>query len=337
MTAIRHKPRQRTKSAEKKRKDDTRKKRERALPRLVLLQTFCEVVSHGGVTAAAKKLHMTQGAVSARIAELEQALNLNEPLIDRDPTTRRHHFRLTATGQRLYPEATRLLDSWQRTLRELGTPAPPPTLRIGAIESVLHSWLIDWLAVVQRDSPTATLELTIETTDELLRLLRRGMLDVVFAAKEGEGDAGRHRALHAMPMAFVGSRKHHTRSHYSLQQITAEGYGLVTFQRGSIPYVRILEQIRAKGLGRRRVHSVSSISAMQRLVASGFGVATLPRGLSELTGATASLRSLNCDEALAPLPIHASWSPEQGSDLIDRIVDSATACAADWAKRAELG
>src|ERR1700730_10243591 len=107
---------------------------------LSFIEAFYWVATLKSVSRAAKRLHITQSAMSARIAVLEQEMGM--PLIDR----RDRHFRLTLPGQRVVRGAQRLLELWRSARTSLGSGAErPAAMRIGTIESVLPSWLIPWL------------------------------------------------------------------------------------------------------------------------------------------------------------------------------------------------
>ena len=104
------------------------------------VESFYWVVMLRSVTRAAEKLHLTQSAMSSRIATLEQELGV--PLLDR----RDKQFRITPAGQRFFGHAERLLALQREILAEMGTPAIQPVLlKVGAFESASHSWLMDWV------------------------------------------------------------------------------------------------------------------------------------------------------------------------------------------------
>jgi DNA-binding transcriptional LysR family regulator len=141
--------------------------------------------------------------MSSRIAALEDELGVL--LLDR----RDKQVRLTAAGGRFLVMSERLL-SLQREIRdEMGRSAESGlSLRIGAIESVLHSWLIDWVREMRAAQPGLELELTVETTPVLVDQMRRGRLDLALAALPAPGEGLRQQALPPMPMCFVGQRRH---------------------------------------------------------------------------------------------------------------------------------
>src|SRR5687768_18566213 len=79
------------------------------------LRAFCAVAETRNFTAAAKRLHTTQSALSANIKELERGLGIS--LIDRN--TRR--FALTAAGEEFLPAALRILADLHTSITNLTT------------------------------------------------------------------------------------------------------------------------------------------------------------------------------------------------------------------------
>jgi len=285
---------------------------------LRFVEAFHWAVSLKSVTRAAEKLHITQSALSSRISALEEELGV--VLVDR----RDKQFRLTIAGQRFHVLAIRLLDVQRQLKEEMGNHASRPVaLRIGAIESVVHSWLTGWLQQMRRTHPDFALELTVETSPVLVDQVRRGAQDLVFAAIPATDASVRTRPLPPMPMVFVGHAEQHTKPRYSLLDLSC--IELLTFQRGSQPHQALLELFQRHGAPLPRVHAISSISAMVQLVEGGFGIATLPESAALQLARRAPLRCLLADATLAPLPIHASYREDPTSSLTESVLDSAQA------------
>jgi DNA-binding transcriptional LysR family regulator len=291
---------------------------------LRFVEAFYWVATLKSVTRAAEKLSLTQSAMSSRIAALEEELGVM--LLDR----RDRQFRLTIAGMRFLVHAQRMLELQREAKAEMGSGTEPATpLRLGAIESVLHSWLIPWLEALRLQRPALALELTVETTPMLLEQMRRGTLDLAFAALPAAGEGVRTRPLPPMEMVFVGNARLHRRARCTLEELA--GLDLLTFQRGSQPHVALLDLFRHAKLEPKRVHAVSSISAMTQLVEGGFGVATLPRRAAERLLAHRELRLLLTDPPLPPLPVFASYRSDAASHAVDEIVRSALAFIAGTA------
>jgi DNA-binding transcriptional LysR family regulator len=290
---------------------------------LRFVEAFYWVATLQSVSRAAEKLYITQSAMSARIAALEQ--ELGTVLLDR----RDKQFRLTFAGQRFLKHAARLLELQREIKREMGGEVPPEVqMRIGAIESVLHSWLIPWVEQLRTEYPALELELSVETTPVLIELVRRGALDIVFTASPANAEGVRSRSLPPMEMCFLGNAKVHRRRLWRISDFADTD--LMTFQRGSVPHVALVDQLKAAGVQPRKVHAISSISAMVQLVQGGFGVATLPLAAARRLPDTAGLKVLRCEQPLPALPIHANWRVDPSSGTAEQVLKSALAFAAQF-------
>ncbi len=267
---------------------------------LRFVEAFVWVARLKSITRGAEKLCLTQSAVSNRVAALEQELGIT--LLDR----RERSFKLTPTGTRFLQYAERLLALQREIKTELGSPEQLPlSLRIGGIETALHTWLIPMIDLLKKSNPQLELQLTIETTPVLVEQLRRGSLDLAFAALPALGDQIGNEVLAPLEMVFVGPENMAAQGPLAVDELLA--HDLMTFQRGSAPHVALLDLLRSLGSAGNRVHTVSSISAMVRLVESGFGIATLPRAAVEQMLPRSRIAILRFDCALAPLPMVASY------------------------------
>ena len=289
---------------------------------LRFVEAFYWVATLKSVSRAAEKLSITQSAMSSRVAGLEE--ELGAMLLDR----RDKQFRLTVAGTRFLHYAEKLLALQRELKEEMGSASlghAPLTLRIGSIESVLHSWLMPWIEKLRAELPLLELELSVETTPMLHELIRRGTLDLVFAAAPASHEGVRVRALPSMEMAFVGNPEVHRRPRYTLAQLAQ--HDLLTFQRGSQPHVALMDLFRRDEVAAPRMHTISSISAMTQLVEAGFGIATLPRAAAERLRPHRALKLLRCERALLPLPVFASYRPDPQTRQIEAVVEAATAHA----------
>ncbi|MDI1340715.1 LysR family transcriptional regulator [Polaromonas sp.] len=287
---------------------------------LRFVEAFYWVASLKSISRAAEKLYLTQSAMSSRIATLEEELGVL--LLDR----RDKQFKLTGAGARFLVYAEKLLELQREVKQEMGSGQPMAvSMRIGAIESVLHSWLIPWLEKLRAEHPGLELELTVETTPILVDLIQRGTLDLVFAVLPASSEGVRNQALPAMEMAFVGHPELHKKRNYRLEDLSE--MELLTFQKGSQPHVTLLDLFRVRRLEPKKVHAISSISAMVQLVQGGFGVALLPRAAVDRLAGFARLRPLACDAKLQSLPIHASYRTDPSSKTVETVVQSAMSFA----------
>ncbi|MDI9330268.1 MAG: LysR family transcriptional regulator [Alphaproteobacteria bacterium] len=289
---------------------------------LRFIESFVWLARLHSVTRTAEKLHLTQSAVSSRIAALEDALGT--ALVDR----RDRGFRLTHAGERFLQFAEQFLELEQRMQQEFENPAQAPLLvRIGGIETVLHTWLIPLVERLQALHPSIEFDLTVEMTPVLNEQARRGALDLVFTAAPMGGGLD-CMALPAMDMCWVGPRQV-KRRRLTLKDIA--NVGLMTFQRGSQPHVALVEALALAGLTDKRVHAISSISALVKMVESGFGYATFPRAAAEQLALRHEVAIWPSDLRLSPLPLYAINWPYPESSPMRHIIAQAVEVATQMA------
>ncbi len=116
---------------------------------LRFVEAFYGAATLKSVTRAAEKLYLTRSALSSRRATLEAELGV--VLLDR----RDKQFRLTMAGTWFLRHAERLLNLQREIKSEFGKGGAkrPVSLRLGVIESVLRSWLIDWVQALRLAHP----------------------------------------------------------------------------------------------------------------------------------------------------------------------------------------
>ena len=99
------------------------------------LKTFVEVTQTRHFAKAADNLFVTQAAVSARIAQLENKVGA------RLFTRARNNIQLTAAGHRLFPHAETIIGAWNRALVEVSGPDDAQLLTIGCLPSIGEMFL----------------------------------------------------------------------------------------------------------------------------------------------------------------------------------------------------
>jgi DNA-binding transcriptional LysR family regulator len=288
---------------------------------LRFVEAFYWVATLRSVSRAAEKLFITQSAMSSRIAALEE--ELGTLLLDR----RDKSFRLTIAGSRFLTHAQKLLELQRTAKAELsgGNVVGEQVLRVGAIESVMHSWLTDWLSELRTQHAGLAIELTVETTPLLLDHVHRGVIDLAFAAAPATSGGVRSTPMPSMPMVFMGHRDKVTKRRYSAQETAA--MEIMTFQRGSQPYVALIDLLRHAHVDGARIHAISSISAMVELVEANFGIATLPRAAAARFSAHRSVSMFPSELTLPPLTIFANYRSDPSSIDILAALISAQRCA----------
>ncbi|MGY3698105.1 DNA-binding transcriptional LysR family regulator [Bradyrhizobium sp. USDA 3240] len=142
-----------------------------------LLRTFQAVAQEANFTKAARRLNLTQSAVSAHIRRLE--VQADRPLFARNTRS----VALTAEGEALLGYARAILRLNEDARLRLSGKNRGVHLRIGASDDFMSNWLPRTLAQFQHGHPGLTLEVRVANTALLLAGLDRGELDVVVCGR----------------------------------------------------------------------------------------------------------------------------------------------------------
>ncbi len=136
-------------------------------------RTFLAVADAGSISEAARRLFVSQPAVSAEIAALEEMLGVR--LFIRS----RRGIRLTEAGETLLHHvrsALTILSAGEERLRELAG-LTRGTLRIGASDMTLRFYLLAPIAEFRKRHPAVRLQVTNAPTPKTLAALRDGSID----------------------------------------------------------------------------------------------------------------------------------------------------------------
>ncbi|MEN3368613.1 MAG: LysR family transcriptional regulator, positive regulator for ilvC [Verrucomicrobiota bacterium] len=164
------------------------------------LELFYHVASHGGISAATRKMPygIQQPAVSGQISQLEKTLGLK--LFQRRP------FSLTPAGRELFafaePFFGRLREMPHRLRGEENT-----LLRLAAPATILRNHLPAVLREHKRKYPDLRLQLHDANQVSAEALLRKGKIDLAVTELEGKPAAGINSVvLFKLPLVLIVSR-----------------------------------------------------------------------------------------------------------------------------------
>jgi len=278
------------------------------------LEAFVWVARLGSFRAAAEKLNITQAAISNRIASLEQ--DFDTRLFERDA----REIRLTFDGRRLLGYAERMLEL-SREMSAIGRTGSSIAgiVRIGVIETIVHTWLIDFLRRVQEMYPGIELQLTSESTRRLHEQLRQGELDLALQTDPVIGDGIRNIASGSIAMGWVGRAADWPSGMAPVSLAQLAERPIVTMNRGSQPHSALMELCEAEGVPAPRIHCVSSISAIVRLVQSGFGIAVLPLAPARDQISSGTLNIIPCTTNLTPQRLVVSYCADLTTEAIQLV------------------
>ncbi len=162
----------------------------RDLPPLNALRAFEAAARHLSFTAASEELHVTQGAVSRHVKNLEERLGTQ--LFHRRP----HGLELTDAASRYLPVVRDSFDRLAAATAELRRPQLASVLTVSASPNFASKWLIHRLGDFARDFPD--LDLRVAAEQQHIDL---STSDVDIGIRHGEGQ---WRDLHVTKL--VGER-----------------------------------------------------------------------------------------------------------------------------------
>lgn len=168
------------------------------------LKAFVTIIDQGSFSEAAETLHLTQPAISKRLAALENLLGT--PLVDRS------HRKAAPTdaGARLLPHARRILDEIHNARIALTSDGEVEgELRIIASHHIGLHHLPRWLRRFKREYPQVTLDLQFMESDAAYEQMRKRNAELAFVTLSDSMDPGFDVfAQWADPMGFVVGKEH---------------------------------------------------------------------------------------------------------------------------------
>lgn len=264
----------------------------------------------GGFHAAARRLHLTQPTVSARIHELEDMLGAK--LFERGA----YRTELTALGGRLVPQAEKILrlaDDFGHTAR-----ASSPfrgLLRLGTNESTATGGLIDLLTQLKGHYPELRVEFTIDIGSALSRKLIGKELDVAILMEPVAAPDIVDVAIGQAPLCWVASARF-TPERSLLGPDDLLGLPLVLTPPPSALFGVVAEWFRAAGVSLENYSTCNSISLITQLVAAGHAISVLPHSIVRNDVERGVIQVLPTGPALVPRTYYISYlRDEEGDDV----------------------
>lgn len=285
--------------------------------RLRNLLTFVKVARLQSFHAAARQLHASQPAISARINALEDELGVQLFVRDTSGT------RLTPRGVQLLPYAEKLVAISQEMKMQLQEDTPVQgSLRIGVVDTVAHLWLTTLLQHWREQFPLMEFEIAVDVSSVLWRQLQDHQLDLALLVAENHSPQLITEPLCSYGQTWVAKPG-------LCDQVTdlpsLLSTPILSFPRHTQPW-QYLQQLfegwrtEANGLEeeiRPMLHTCSSVESLLALAEQGVGVALLPEPLVTASVEAGKLRRIAFPEA-------------NGSDITTRLQAPPLAFCCAW-------
>jgi len=268
---------------------------------LKFLETFVWVARLKSFRLTADKLFTTQASISSRIAVLEGELGVKLFLRDSRGVS------LTPEGLKVLEYAEQMLDTMTALKQSIETRSSKVgRVRIGVMDTVIHTWLSPLVAQMTDLYPRVEIELVADTSLNLCDQLQKGFLDIVL-----QTDLIRHESVRSLELAshplgwIVASNSIYNRDYADLGELAQER--LITYSKNSRPHQDLLALMQANGVLAPRLNCVNSVSAITRLLRDGFGIGALPPVLVAEELARGELTLLDIDQRPPNLQVVVSW------------------------------
>ena len=269
------------------------------------IETFHCVARSGSFQSAAAQLHTTQPAISSRVRELEAALGVQ--LFDRSG----RQARLTARGRELVSYAQRLLALAADIREQIGAPgALAGVVRLGIADTIALTWLPELLTRLAERFPGIAVELEIDLSVNLLRLLSERHIDLAFLVGPVPGPHHTSEPLARVELAWMTSGRLPLPPE-PVSPADLVSVPIITHNRGSHQHVMVQQWFRSHGVEPRRVSFCSSLATIIQLTISGFGLSVLPVRAMAKEIAAGDLRIVSTGQPLPPNDFETAYPVDQ--------------------------
>lgn len=238
------------------------------------LRLVAAVAESGGQTRAARRLNLTQSALSHQLRELEA--RVGAPLFIR--ASRR--MVLTPVGERVLSSARRVLhevETLERDLAAAGSNGDAGVVRLATECYTCYHWLPGVVTAFRKEWPRVDVRIMAEATADPIRALLDGGLDLAIVA----GDVDERRlgctSLFEDEQVVVVAPGHPFASRPFVAPEDLADEHLILYTTHSSDNSVLREVLRPAGVEPRHLTRVQLTEAIVELVKAGLGISVLAR------------------------------------------------------------
>jgi DNA-binding transcriptional LysR family regulator len=283
------------------------------------IRTFLWVARLGGFRKAAERLHVSQPAVSTRVANLEQELRVQ--LFERGPG----ELVLTKHGMLLLSYAEQMLFVEEEIKKRVSNPSETEGLfRVGASETIAQAWLPDFLKAFSEQYPRVNVDLTVDISLNLRSDLLERRLDLALLMGPVSEFTVQNVALPPFDLHWYRST---TNPETDLTKIP-----VISYSSKIRPYRELMSELSRRVGPKLRVYSSASLSASLKMIAAGIAVGPYPRALANDFLASGQIVEFDAGYTPHPLAFTASYLSEPRSFLVENSAETAREIAIAWGR-----
>ncbi|MFV5479105.1 LysR family transcriptional regulator MumR [Acinetobacter baumannii] len=243
------------------------------------LEAFYWVVTLNSFNKAATKLQTTQPAVSQKITSLENELGFK--VLDRSL----RQFKLTHKGMTLFKYAEKFMRLETDLVAELTENQHlTGTIRLGVSETIVYTWLVEYIEKVQQEFPKVSVEIVVDLTPNLQEGVRTGDLDMAFLLGPTLAFECIEQSLCNFELSFLAAPSFKG----GIGQMsfkTLMSHNILTYPKITYPYKELKAKMKEKGIDEPLSITSYSLATLLRLAEQGLGIAVVPTltALKEIT------------------------------------------------------
>ncbi len=240
------------------------------------LTYFVAVAETGSFTRGAERCNVAQPSLSQQILKLEQ--ELGEPLFDRLP----RRVVLTEAGRMLLPRANSILSELREIKQGLNEDIEDGrgVLSVGFIPTVAPFVLPRVIKRFSLDYPLATLTVTEDLTENLVRDIADGKLDVGITSLPIHNKLIHTQELLSEPLMVASSYEHDILSRASLHVKELDDFPFIALSEVHCLGEQVQSFCYQKNLDLQIVCHTSQLTTVQNCVSLGLGVSLVPQALA---------------------------------------------------------
>ena len=234
------------------------------------LRLVMAVAEEGSVTAASRRLHVTQSALSHQLRDAEEKVGA--------PLFLRLSKRMVPTpaGERLVQSARMVLGELERTSREISGKGDAGMIRLSTECYTCYHWLPPLLKEFRKKYPKVEISIDAESRQDPIAALREGRLDVGVLNSPVHDSALRVDELFEDDLLLVMAPDHKLAAKRSIRPQELAGENVVVYPPRNESTL-LKHVIHPAGVVPGSVLEVTLTEAILELAAAGMGIGLLAR------------------------------------------------------------
>ncbi|GAA5019845.1 LysR family transcriptional regulator MumR [Acinetobacter puyangensis] len=234
------------------------------------LEAFYWVLTLNSFNKAASKLQTTQPAISQKITAIENELGFK--ILDRNS----RQLKATSKGNILFKYAEKFMRLEGDLVAELTeSQYLTGTIRLGVSETIVHTWLVEYIEKVRQEFPKVSVEIIVSLTPNLQEGVRTGKLDMAFLLGPTLPFECIERSLCDFELSFLASPLFKGGiGQMSLKDLMSNT--ILTYPRITYPYKELRAKMKEKNIDEPLSITSYSLVTLLRIAEQGLGIAVVP-------------------------------------------------------------